>query len=764
VADIVTSTHATADDIRFLLDIMGSDRDLEGRAVRCVAALPLDADASDAALDALRQVRATADTAAARARIERAAASAQQAAVEPAATSGGAEVVAAALDAVFDERLPPDLPGKLALLPAAEAEELLTELVEVLLRAGSTGRGRAGLDRATRNLSTIVRWLTDSGRRPVAASATPDPRLAAVARERQVWADGVLGLVGVRAWLDLARRLTLRPERRPAVLTLLEKSGRRWGQGALFLQAPGRTGDWPTRPEPDLLKLLDLARPRERPTLSLGESPRPRGESATVAHPRLTAPERVDPGADFVVEVGLAPFADPMVDGRTMDVPDGGFRLAMDVVAEGCDLLDGNGLVTVDVLPTAPWPCVQVRLRAPGRPAAVQIIVAYAANGRPIGTASRTVHVGSASASPHTRRAAALRSGWDLPLDSSDEPDVDLIVLRDAVRSRLVWLGRSRYETARVEAYCDLPADVTSTMNLWMDGLDARRPEISRRRTYLNKVGRAIGSTVPQEVWELIRRAHDATRRPPTVLLSTQFGELPWELARIPVPWLDAPPVLGAQAELGTWPLPVRSAGTTAVPYPVGRLDLSAIAVLAWPDLRHAQEEATHLETAYGAKRLDLASHVVADCVSGAAGVQAFHLAAHGTAASGVDLPDDEVAFADMDIPVDSCGLLRLAFLNACELGRGRTEFAEYAGMAPALVGVGVQAVVAALWRIGDSMSRRLAKDFYRAVFVDGRSPAAFLREQRCNQDNGADLERSAYVYTGHPRLQVVWTGRQPNG
>jgi hypothetical protein len=300
-------------------------------------------------------------------------------------------------------------------------------------------------------------------------------------------------------------------------------------------------------------------------------------------------------------------------------------------------------------------------------------------------------------------------------------------------------------------------------MNAWMNDLDARRTDTPRRRTYLNRVGRAIGRTVPQEVWELIRRAHDATARPPTVLLSSQYGELPWELARIPVPWLeDDPPVLGAQTQLGSWPLPVRSAGTTTLPRPSGRLDLSTIAVLAWPGLKNAQVEAVHLETVYGAKRLELASHVIADCVSGAAGVEALHLAAHGTAASGIDLPDDDVPFADMDIPVDSCGLLRLVFLNACELGRGRTEFDEHTGMAPALVEAGVQAVVGALWRIGDSMARTLAKDFYRAVFVDGRSPAAYLREQRCAQDNRADLDRSAYVYTGHPLLQVVWTGK-PN-
>ena len=760
----MTSMYATVDDIRFLLDVVGSGSGLEGRAVRCVAALPLDAGAGRAALDALRKARATADAAAARVRIERAAASGQQAAVEPVGVSGGSEVGAAALDALFDERLPPDLGAALALLPAPEAEELLTELVEALLAAGSAGRSRAGLDRATRNLSTLVSWLTDSGRRPVAASASPDPRVAAVAGERKTWADGVLGLVGVRAWLDLAGRLALRPELGPAVLTLLEQAGPRWSQGALFLQAPGRTGNWPTRSPADLhlLELLDLARPRRRKTLLLEERPRPRPASEGVVYPRLTAPERVDVGDVFVLEVGLTPNPAP-ADARALPVPNGTFRLEMAVVAEGCQLLDGSGPVAVDVTPKTPWPCEHVRLRAPLQPATIRVVVDYAADGRPIGTATRTVHVGSAEASSHTRRAAELRPGWGLPLDSSGDLDVDLLVLHDAVHNQLVWLGRSRHETARVEAYCALPSDVTLTINTWMNDLDARRTDTARRRTYLSRVGRAIGRTVPQKVWELIRRAYVATAQPPAVLLSTQYGELPWELARIPVPWLeDDPPVLGAQTRLGSWPLPVHAAGTATLPRPSGRLDISTIAVLAWPGLRNAQVEAAHLETVYGAKRLELASHVVADCVTGAAGVEALHIAAHGTAASGVDLPDDEVPFAARDVPVDSCGLLRLAFLNTCELGRGRTEFDEHIGMAPALVEAGVQAVVGALWRIGDATARTFANDFYRAVFVKGESPAAYFRKQRCDQESGASLDRSAYVYTGHPCLQVVWTGK-PN-
>ena len=757
----MTTTWLGPDDVEFLLHIVGHDPDADlGRlAVRTVAALPLGEAAARRALEVVRESPSRiSGTAEAEAALEAAALAARSTPADLPAEPHDPDVADRAHEGLFAERLPPDLRPALAALPGPVVADLLAELVEVVLGAATAGRARGGLDRATRNLGTFAHWSTADGSRSVVAGWAPDPRVTDVAAERWPWVDGVLGLVGAPAWTNLARRLAVRSELRARALRLLQRAGPRLHRGAALLQAPGRTGPWPAaRTDLELFDLLALARPQ--PRRPLGDGP-VRTPERVVVHPRLAAPERVDLGEVFVAEVGLAPFADAALGAAAMEVPDHGFRLEMEIVAEGCDVLDGGSLVAVDVSAEAPWPCEPVRLRAPDRPRACQLTVLYAADGRRIGTATRTVHVGPAAPTAGARTAARLRSSWPPVLGTADDPDVDLVVLRDDERGRLVWLGRSRHEESRVEEFSALPPDVGRTMDTWMGGLDDRRAHARRRRTVLRNVGRRIGALVPPEVWELVRRAHAKTGRPPGVLLSTQYGELPWELARTDAPWLaDAPPLLGAQADLGCWPLPLRPATTTVVPHPPDRLDLATMAVLASPELRQAQIEARHLEETYGAKRLELAGPAIEDHLCGEATAEVVHLAAHGNVESGIDLGEDEVGFGELDVPDDGCSLLRLVFLNACELGRGRAELGEFTGMAPALVRAGAQAVVAALWQVNDRAARSLAEDFYHAVFVKGNSPAAFLREQRATEHPGAGFDRNGYIYVGHPRLRIAWTG-----
>jgi CHAT domain-containing protein len=106
---------------------------------------------------------------------------------------------------------------------------------------------------------------------------------------------------------------------------------------------------------------------------------------------------------------------------------------------------------------------------------------------------------------------------------------------------------------------------------------------------------------------------------------------------------------------------------------------------------------------------------------------------------------------------------IRLAFLNACQLAQGRMVLGSYAGIAQAMITIGADAVIAPLWKVDDEVARKVAEAFYPAVFDDGLSPAAFLREQRCLTDgveDTADGTRLAYVYFGHPSLHVDWKGQ----
>lgn len=357
---------------------------------------------------------------------------------------------------------------------------------------------------------------------------------------------------------------------------------------------------------------------------------------------------------------------------------------------------------------------------------------------------------------------------WVLPSDPDTQPDLEVIVApgNDTAGNRLVWYLRSPHHGV------PLPSEpvrvVTSGTNAeWargmMRGVEDRR-DAADRAQYLRGVGYEIRQAMPDAFWTAVRAVADlCAPQPPTVLLASWEPYVPWELATVDDPW-DAgqPDVLAGQTVLGRWTYQEQH----RTPAPPAALDLRAMAVISGryeraARLPEAEAEAERLATRYDAEEIEARLEAVLGVLGGQPVVDVLHVALHGrldaTGSQDGLLMLDGTWLSPRSVRGVGESPIRLVFLNACQVGQGQQALGEPAGMAAALVGLGAGAVVAPLWKIDDGVARDVAEHFYPAIWA-GESPAAYLRRLR-GTTQAADTV-SAYVYFGHPRLRVSWTGR----
>lgn len=278
---------------------------------------------------------------------------------------------------------------------------------------------------------------------------------------------------------------------------------------------------------------------------------------------------------------------------------------------------------------------------------------------------------------------------------------------------------------------------------------------------------------MPAPVWDAIRAAATVSS-PPTVLLATWDPYVPWELAVVPEPWdPDGPPFLGAQAVIGRWPYSEQ----VRAPVPALRIEAQSMATVKGEyggskRLEEAEKEADHLKDSYKAAQVPARIRPILDCLGKATPpAHILHMAVHGRfdhtgTQDGILMEDGkylrprsirgvkEAAHVDViDVGV--------VFLNACQLGQAQEMLGEYAGMATAFTSLGVDAVIAPLWKVDDAIARKVAEGFYKAVLGDeGLSPAEYLRRERHatkGKEALAEGTRLAYLFFGHPRLRISW-------
>lgn len=495
-----------------------------------------------------------------------------------------------------------------------------------------------------------------------------------------------------------------------------------------------------------------------------------RPASHRTAYARLDAPRAVTEGERFPVVIGLAPRpTSGVTQPSPFAVPTAAFLLRVQLMADGFTPVGGVTAFELPVSHDDPYPRATVELvadRRPGLSPARSILAVYTADGHNLGVATRSVHVTPEGAP----RTAVLEDppepdeDWSMP--AGDDPDVSIVLKAgdDVAGTVLLWSVVSRHPAVPVPAEpvrTRIDAAVPDWASRVRHGVEERKGG-GTLRSYVRGVSALVGDAVPEGVWAALTAAAEIVPRP-TVLLTTAEPYIPWELARVPEPWLrDCPPYLGAQTVMGRWIYRERGRSRT----PEARVEGRGIAVVkgsyqGGERLPEAEREAEHLCDRYGATVLSARFEPVLACLEGRPEVTVLHFAVHGRFdPDGIDdgiLMEDGEVLDPINVRGVSASRVKVVVLNACQVGQGHRMLGDYAGMAAAFLAIGASAVVAPLWKVDDAVAGRVAAGLYGAL-REGRSPAEYLAEERARADGQADPAQAtslAYLFFGHPRLRV---------
>jgi hypothetical protein len=506
-----------------------------------------------------------------------------------------------------------------------------------------------------------------------------------------------------------------------------------------------------------------------------GASAPPEVEPPSGGYALLDAPDAVAVGTGFDAAIGLAAEQSAGVAGDRLELPADTrypYTLSLQLVAEGFELADG-GAWRREVTATrdAPYPHAVFRLRAEAQTEAVRprmLRVLYSVAGQTIGSAVRPIVVVRSAELLGSAPAPAPAQAVDLGVPTERvAPDLTIHVLRDeGNRHRLLWTLTSPH--AGVAGDDDRPSSSDigdqprefARQLVQQVNLQEGKPTLG---LHMRGLGRRIAANMPQRVWQAVHAAAEAAGGPPSILLLCDEAYIPWELALVPdpLPVADAPPFLGAQANVGRW---VFGHPTPPLP-PPHELSVSTMAVVwgvydssRWARLEAAEQEADALKEVYGASSVDARMGPVLECLEGRPPAEALHFAIHGIynpggVQDGFVLVDDSTIsplhVAGADLPGRP-----LVFLNACQVGSAQEVLGDFAGMASAFLDARASAVVAPLWSVKDTIAKEISLRFYERAFA-GEPVAAVLRRERARYGQDDSATYLAYQFFGHPQLCI---------
>ena len=400
-----------------------------------------------------------------------------------------------------------------------------------------------------------------------------------------------------------------------------------------------RRGGAPDAPPVEVRNEVPWAAPRSvaEPPPESGSAPDyEEDDTSFAAFPSIEAPFTVDPEEAFTVEVSLQAEATRHTSGTPVvvdelepeDLEDN--ELEFDVLVTGpfttAEGSTNRGTLRVNRHTLAGDP-FSVRL-VPGDPPesydptvgmwVARITVTFSYEGALAGEAYREIRVNAMGSRSNRRESDANPPETAGSVGPVVPPaDIVLILRRE---------GTSADSVFRLEIhspYLDAPVDAGT--------LDLGRDPEAFAKTVVKDVDYTINSRVSDEaltgigltlrdempdalfehletIWDRLTGDHvpEGSRRVPDVLLLTDDWAVPWELMYTELD-ADRPPFLGAQVNLGRWPLPFAE-NLTADPLHLERL---AVMIGYYGDARRvqplprAEEEGRMLEAAYEARSVN---------------------------------------------------------------------------------------------------------------------------------------------------------------
>lgn len=491
------------------------------------------------------------------------------------------------------------------------------------------------------------------------------------------------------------------------------------------------------------------------------------------AHPRLAPEGPMRAGQRGAFRVGFGDSADPDADEQKsirVDDPRPGETLLVVVSAEGGRIV-GDWFAELP-LQVAAEQRFEVEVSDDARKLVLR--AQYLFRHRPVGCIAKTVRLQSATdvspAAPAPARGPTHEPAPGLaPLD--DQATVDLVLwVQKAEPQHLEIKARVAATatmhgpwTVRVEDPQQFARDLAALRATYGDTGNGARDELA-------VIGRAIAALLPESLLGDVLAPAWSGDAVPSLLLYTDEPFIPWELARIGKKHSgrDMPAFLGELVRIGRWWSARSAAG------PLSSLVLGPISALAAQEyslasnrapLEHAVAEREALCATYHAEPVEaLRADVDAwlDAEPRRSGHLA-HIALHGfsdalPAGQGLVLGDGALLtparlageWDEGDTP-----RFTMVFLNACQVGSAAQRLGALAGFPGALVAGGASAFVAPLWEVQDEVALQVSLGFYRRTLKEHAEVGEALRAERAASPPEKSITPWAYVYYGHPRLQL---------
>jgi hypothetical protein len=490
----------------------------------------------------------------------------------------------------------------------------------------------------------------------------------------------------------------------------------------------------------------------------------------------LDCPTLPTAGDEFELTAGLSPRPSEGVQGGPLEGLGGRDRpyiLTMHVVADGFDIREGESWRhDLAVTDAQPYPQVTLHLTPedqsePVRPAIVT--ATFTVDGQMVGSATRAVAVVLAGAEPPAVDGEVRGVDFSIPT-SPVAPDLTVVLHKTRELHLLRMTIESPHRSVPIpdgDVEVDIggrPDDYAQNLVRAMDVLEGR-PELRRE---LKGRGRTLADSLPAEFWEALRAAAAASDGPPTLLLVSAEGRVPWELSIVDPPLDPAlPPFLSTQTVMGRWVL-----GDTPLPPPHEHAFGSMAVVTGdyeglsrWETLQAAFQERDTLQGEYHAEAVDATFSSVMELLERDPTPSILHLAVHGkynpsTPQEGLILTDGTWLTPD-GVRAEKIAGSPFVFLNACQVGSGSDELHQYTGLAAAFLASGASGVIAPLWSVKDEIARDIAVGFYTATVEQGIGVGEAIRREReafAREDGEEPTSATfmAYQYFGHPALMLA--------
>lgn len=492
------------------------------------------------------------------------------------------------------------------------------------------------------------------------------------------------------------------------------------------------------------------------------------------AYALLDCPTLPVAGTEFELTAGLSPVPSDGVQVRPIEEPGRRVKpyiLTVQVVADGFDLRKGESWRhDLAVTEAQPYPRVTLHLTPedqsePVRPAT--ITATYTVDGQIVGTATRAVAVVLAGTEAPDVDDEVHGAGFSIPTVSL-APDLTVAIHKTEELHLLRMTIASPHDVPIPDGEIEIdignrPDEYVRNLTRALDGSEGR-PELRRE---LMGHGRVLAGTLPAEFWDALRAAAAASDGPPTLLLLSAEGRIPWELAVVDPPLDPAlPPFLSTQTVMGRWVL-----GDAPLP-PPHEHEIEAMAVITgdfkdlarWETLQAAFEERDTLQREYQAEGVDATFESVTSLLQRDPVPSIVHVAVHGKYKP--NAPDEGLILTDGTwltprvIRAERIAGRPFVFLNACQVGSGSDELHQYTGLAAAFLASGASGVIAPMWSVKDEIARDIAVGFYAATVEQGVSVGEAIRREReafAREDGDEPTSATfmAYQYFGHPLLRL---------